>query len=131
MKNFKRLCLTALPLLMLTILVSCSKDDDEKPVESHKVVFKAESSSDASIMTALFTNATGDITTNSSVNSTTFTSAELTIPSSIPVISFGANGTGTSSTSTLKVQIWVDGKMVKENVSTGTILSATTTYSFQ
>lgn len=130
MKNFKKLLLAVLPLMALAILASCSKKGDETPAGTHKVVFKAETSSDASISTALFTNATGDVTTNTSVNSKTFTSAELTIPSSVMVINFGATGSGASANSSLKVQIWVDGNLVKENIGTGTTLSATTSYTF-
>ena len=118
-----------LPILVVAVLASCKKDDDSSA--THKVKFKAETSSDSKISTVLYTNVTGDVTSNTSVNSTTFNSAELTIPSSVPIISFGATGSGATANSTIKVQIWVDGVMVKENVGTGTALSATTSYSFK
>lgn len=130
MKSIKKLLLVALPLLAMVVFFGCSKDDDEAPSGSHKVVFKAETSSDATMSVVVYTNESGDQTANSSVNSSTYTSAELTIPASIPYIAFAANGTGTSSSSTIKVQIWVDGKMVKENTGMGTALTATTGYAF-
>lgn len=129
MKNFRKLFLALLPVLVIAVLASCKKDDDSSA--THKVKFKAETSSDAKLSTVVYTNVTGDVTSNTSVNSTTFNSAELTIPSSVPIISFGATGSGATANSTIKVQIWVDGVMVKENVGTGTALSATTSYSFK
>lgn len=129
MKNLRKLLLGLLPILVVAVLASCKKDDDSS--STHKVKFKAETSSDSKISTVLYTNVTGDVTSNTSVNSTTFNSAELTIPSSVPIISFGATGSGATANSTIKVQIWVDGVMVKENVGTGTALSATTSYSFK
>lgn len=128
MKNIAKILSLSFIVLAVTILFSCKKDNNNDG--THKVKFKAETSSDAKLSSVVYTSATGDLTTNSSVNSSSFASAELTIPSSIPIISFGANGTGASAGSTLKVQIWVDGVMVKENIGTGTALSATTSYSF-
>ena len=126
MKNIAKILSLSFIVLAVTVLFSCKKDNNGP----HKVKFKAETSSDAKLSAVIYTSETGDITSNSSVNSSSFSSAELTIPSSVPVISFGANGIGASAGSTIKVQIYVDGVMVKENTGTGTALSATTTYSF-
>ena len=127
MKKIARtLSLSFIIMLAVTVLFSCKKENKSG---THKVKFKAETSSDAKLSSVVYTNETGN-TTNSSVNSSSFSSSELTIPSSIPVITFGASGTGANAGSTLKVQIWVDGNLVKESIGTGTALSATTTYSF-
>ncbi|MFI5451663.1 hypothetical protein ACHMWN_05845 [Pedobacter sp. UC225_61] len=128
MKNSAKILSLSFIVLVATVLFSCKKDNNNDG--THKVKFKAETSSDAKLSSVVYTSETGEATTNSSVNSSSFASAELTIPSSIPAISFGATGIGNSAGSTLKVQIWVDGNLVKENISTGTTLSATSTYSF-
>ena len=127
MKNISRTLSLSLIMLAVSVLFSCKKENKSG---THKVKFKAETSSDAKLSSVFYTRETGDIITNSSVNSSSFSSSELTIPSSIPVITFGASGTGANAGSTLKVQIWVDGNLVKESTGTGTALSATTTYSF-
>lgn len=127
MKTISKTLSLSFIVLAVTILFSCKKEDNSG---THKVKFKAETSSGAKLTSVLYTNETGDITTNSTLNSSSFSSSELTIPSSIPVITFSASGTGASAGSTIMVQIWVDGNLVKESVGTGTALSATTTYSF-
>jgi len=40
------------------------------------------------------------------------------------------NAIGASATSTLKVQIWVDGELKKEGTSSGQYLSASAAYTF-
>lgn len=127
MKNIAKIISLSLILLTTTALVSCKKDSNSGP---HKVKFKADTSSDSKLTAVVYTSETGANTTSSSINSSSFASSELTIPSSVSVISFSANGTGASAGSTLKVQIYVDGNLVKENIGTGTTLSATATYSF-
>jgi len=129
MKNIVKILSLSFIVLTVTVFYSCKKDNDNKS-GTHKVKFKAETSSEAKLSAVVYTNESGDVTSNSSLNSSSFSSAELTIPSSVPIISFRANGNGASAGSTLKVQIWVDGNLVKENTGTGTALTASTTYSF-
>ena len=126
MKNIAKMLSLSLIMLIATVLFSCKKDN----TGPHKVKFKAETSSGAKLSAVTYTSETGEIITTSSLNSSSFSSAELTIPSSVPLISFTANGIGESAGSTIKVQIYVDGNLVKENIGTGTTLSATSTYSF-
>lgn len=128
MKNIAKILSLSFIVLAATVLFSCKKDNNNSG--TYKVKFKAETSSGAKLSSVIYTSETGDIITNSSVNSSSFSSTELTIPSSVKVISFTANGIGESAGSTLKVQIYVDGNLVKENVGTGTTLSATANYSF-
>ena len=124
--------LSAIVLLLAfsIVSVSCSKDDDNTPdtKKERKVKFKAFTSDNAAISIIIHTNAQGDPQTLTNINAKTWESPEITIPSSVPAINFGANG-GTinpNDNGKLTVQIIIDGKVVKENVSNGNILSATT-----
>ncbi|TZF85884.1 hypothetical protein FW774_02095 (plasmid) [Pedobacter sp. BS3] len=129
MKKVTRWMALSLAVALIVSVSSCKKDKDS-PNGTHKIVYKAEISGGGQISTAIFTNAQGDQTTQTDVNTTTWTSAELTIPESVQVIGFGCSGSGATASSTLKIQIYVDGNLVKENTGTGTILTASTTYSF-
>jgi hypothetical protein len=125
MKNIFKILTVSFIVLTVSVFYSCKKDASR----TYKVKFKAETSSDAKLSAVAYTNETGNVT-NSSLNSSSFASSELTIPSSVSIITFSANGNGASAASTLKVQIYVDGNLVKENTAAGTVLTASTTYSF-
>lgn len=127
MKNIFKILSVSFIVLTVSVFSSCKKDDASR---THKVKFKAETSSDAKLSAVAYTNETGNVTNNSSLNSSSFASSEITIPSSVPMITFSANGNGTGAGSTLKVQIYVDGNLVKENIGTGAVLTASTSYSF-
>lgn len=124
--------LSAIVLLLAfsIVSVSCSKDDDNTPdtKKERKVKFKAFTSDNATISIVIHTNAQGDAQTHTNVNAKTWESPEITIPATVPAINFGANGgtINTNDNGKLTVQIIMDGKVVKENVSNGNILSATT-----
>ena len=126
MKNIFKILSVSFIVLTVSVFYSCKKDASR----TYKVKFKAETSSDAKLSAVAYTNETGNVTNTSSLNSSSFASSELTIPSSVSIITFSANGNGASAGSTLKVQIYVDGNLVKENTGTGTVLTASTTYSF-
>jgi hypothetical protein len=130
MKRFTKILSLAL-VLGLTLLFSCSKDKDNSPSGSHKVVFKAIGSSGVSVSTAVYTDGSGKAETFTSLTGETWTSKEYTIDASSRIISFGANGTGPNANSTLVVEIWVDGVKKADGPSTGTILSASATYAFK
>ncbi len=55
---------------------------------------------------------------------------EITVPAGTEVIHIGANAIGVLAASVLKVQIYVDGVLKKEGVSTGEVMSAQTMYNF-
>lgn len=71
------------------------------------------------------------LTTVSGINSQSWTSPELTVPSGANVASIIANAAGANASSTLKVQVYVDGVLKKEGTSTGTALSATAQYNLE
>ncbi len=125
MEKFKKLLALSFCLVVLTALFSCSKDDDNNGPRN--VEFKVTASSNASISTVVHTSAQGDATTLTSLSGNTW-STKLTVNADVQAISLGANATATDATGTLKVQVLIDGVVVKENTSSGQYLSATTVY---
>lgn len=102
----------------------CSKKNDDTPSgSSKKVVFKAEASVGSSVNLAVY-GYDASLTTASSLSGTTWTSPEITVPASANVASITVNGMGSNASSTLKVQIFVNGELKKEGTSSGTALSA-------
>jgi len=131
MKNITKVLSLAL-ILSLTFLFSCKKDNDETPSGStHKVVYKAVGSSGTNIGVAVVSTGLGATESFTSLSGSTWTSPEYTISSSAIVLGGAVNGTGPDANSTLTMQVWVDGVMKAEGKSTGQILSASTTFSFQ
>ncbi|RNL49595.1 hypothetical protein [Pedobacter jejuensis] len=117
--------------LILTLFFACKKDNDTPSGGAHKVIYKAVGSAGTNINIAVTaTGVSGGTETFTSLTGSTWTSPEYTFPANAVVATAAVSGTGPSATSTLKVQIFVDGVMKAEGNSTGTILSAQGTYSF-
>lgn len=125
MEKFKKLLMLSFCLVVLTAVFSCSKDDDNNGPRN--VEFKVTASSNASISTVVHSNVQGEATTLTSLSGNTW-STKLTVNADVQAISLGANATATDASGTLKVQILIDGVVVKENTSSGQYLSATTVY---
>lgn len=118
-------------ILSLTLLFACKKDKKDAPSNgTHKVVFKAIGSAGTKIGVAVYTDGSGKNESFTSLDTQNWTSNEYTIPSSAHAVTFGANGTGADPSSTLVVEIWVDGVKAAEGKSTGKILSSSATLSF-
>ena len=119
--------------LIFGFVSSCSDDDDDNPAngagETHKVVFKAIASSGSNIDVAVY-GIDGNPTTASSLSGTTWSSPEVTAEKGAYTANVAVNAIGTGASSTLKVQIWVDGELKKEGTSSGQYLSASTSYTF-
>ncbi|SES27903.1 hypothetical protein [Pedobacter rhizosphaerae] len=130
MKNIKHFLSLTL-ILSLTFLFSCKKDNDTPAVTTHKVVYKAVASAGSSIGIAVVSDGKGGNESFTSLSGSTWTSPEYTVPSSVIAVAAAVSATGTSATSTLNLQIWVDGVMKSEGKSTGAVLSANAAYSFQ
>jgi hypothetical protein len=119
-----------LALMFASIFTGCSKDDDNKPSSSsHKVTFKAVASTGSNISIAVY-GYDANPTTATSLSGTTWSSPELTVPAGTVLATAAVSATGVDASSSLKVQIFVDGELKKEGTSTGEILSASATYSF-
>ncbi|RZJ79759.1 MAG: hypothetical protein EOO47_09800 [Flavobacterium sp.] len=127
MKKIAKILSVSFVVLATTLLFSCKKDDDKKA--SHEVEYKVSITS-GSLSTIVHTNNQGDQTTLTSISGTSWSSGKITIPSTVPVIGFGANATSTDAGAKMTVQIIVDGEVKKENTSTGTVMSSTSTYQF-
>ncbi|WP_199118569.1 hypothetical protein [Pedobacter sp. ASV28] len=125
MKKFRKLLAISSCLIVLTVLFSCKKDKDTD--KSHEVEYKVIASSNATISAVVHTNVQGDATTLTSIGSNTW-SAKVTVQAGVQAISLGANAIATDATGTLRIQIIVDGVVVKENTSSGQALSATAVY---
>lgn len=128
---FKGVFVAVITVMVFSFVESCRKDDDDNPedVKTQKIVFKAEASSGANITKAVY-GIDGNPITVTGLNGTTWTSPEITAEGVVYNSNVVVNATGVDASSTLKVQIWVDGVLKKESVSTGTTLSASAAYSF-
>ena len=115
----------------LFLLGSCSKDDSAKPASrTHKLVFKAEASAGCNITNAAY-GTDDNITDKSSLSGTTWQSEEITTSSEVQAATISVGALGVNTSSTLTVQIYIDGKLKKEGKSTGEYLSAGATYLFK
>lgn len=116
--------------MLMGFVTSCSKDnDDNGGGRSHKVVFKAIASSGSNIEMAAY-GIDGNPTTATSLSGTTWSSPEVTSEPGAYNANVAVNAIGANASSTLKVQIWVDGELKKEGTSSGEILSASAGYTF-
>ncbi|PRB01326.1 hypothetical protein CQ046_15720 [Chryseobacterium sp. MYb7] len=144
-KVFQNIIAVFLPLLLGSLFVSvtsCKSNEDEIEQKiAHKWYYKVEASEGAAITIISYANHVSGETKNISINGisgTTWTSGEFSETSiavprkhkwAIPMhIKAKANGTDISST--LKVQIYVDGVLVKEVKDIGLIPSAEARYEF-
>lgn len=117
--------------LIAIATISCSKDKNNAPSStSNKLVFKAEASSGSSLNMAVY-GYDNTLTTASSLGGTTWTSPEITAPANASVASVTLNAMGANASSTLKVQVYVNGVLKKEGTSSGTALSATAQYNLK
>jgi len=111
---------------------SCSKDDgdDANGGNSHKLVFKAEVSAGSSINQSVYGYDTS-LTTVTGLGGLAWTSPEVTAPANARVASFVVNAVGANASSTLKLQVFVDGVLKKESTSTGTALVSQAQYTLR
>lgn len=131
--NFKKAVLGSRMLLMALGLVfavsSCSKDEGGGGNSgTHKVVFKGVGSDGVVIGTVGYSIGT-EIHTKGDLSVNSWSTEELTFTGNTP-LNVTVNATGTNPNSTVKAQIFVDGKLVKEGTSTGTYLSATAAHNY-
>ncbi|UWX58819.1 hypothetical protein N0B40_10195 [Chryseobacterium oranimense] len=129
----KGMFVVLLTTMFIGFATSCSNDDDDDnngpAKKSHKIVFKAIASSGSNIEVAVY-GIDGNPTTASSLSGTTWTSPEVTSEAGAYNANVAVNAIGADASSTLKVQIWVDGELKKEGASSGQYLSASASYVF-
>jgi len=129
---FKGVFVAFITVMVLSLVESCRKDNDDdtsEDIKTQKVVFKAEASSGVNISKAVY-GIDGNPITVTGLSGTTWTSPEITTEGIVYNSNVVVNATGVDAASTLKVQIWVDGVLKKESVSSGLTLSASTSYTF-
>lgn len=128
---FKGLFVAVITVMVLSFVESCRKDNDDnsEDIKTQKVVFKAEGSSGVNINKAVY-GIDGNPITVTGLSGATWTSPEVTAEGIVYNTNVVVNATGVDAASTLKVQIWVDGQLKKESVSSGMTLSASTSYTF-
>jgi pyridoxal biosynthesis lyase PdxS len=130
MKKRKKKITSLFILTMISFaFTACSKDDGGSEnipnASTHTLVLKAETSSGSTLSHLLY-GYDSNQTTVSGLGVATWTSLEIALPENASVVNFSANGVGIDAASTLKLQIFVDGVLKKEEVGTGTILSVRT-----
>lgn len=127
---FKGLFVAVITVMVLSFVESCRKDDEvSEEVKTQKVVFKAEASSGVTITKAVY-GIDGNPITVTGLSGTTWTSPEIAMEGVLYNSNVVVNAIGLDATSTLKVQIFVDGQLKAEGVSSGQNLTASTSYTF-
>lgn len=126
--------LSLMVLGLFAVLTSCNNDDDILVV-SHKIVYKAEASAGSNITSAGYYTGSEKITYASGVSGTMWVSPENNRGVGVPVGTTASQtayanvkATGTSASSTLKVQIYVDDVLTKEFMTTGQDLNVEAKY---
>lgn len=108
------------------IIAACSSDNDNS-IAGKKASFKVVGSNGANISTIVY--ALGSETfpvTN--VNNTSWSSQEITIPNNVNTLSLSGNATGTSQSSSIRLEIYVNGQLKKQQTTSGTVMSTFTQY---
>jgi hypothetical protein len=135
-KVFQKIAVVFLPLLLIglfAVVTSCHGDEERYEV-SHKIMYKAEVSAGSNLKMVEWT---GHFDPPTSVSGTTWTT-ETTETMRLRVgeivndpVFINAYATGANSSSTLKVQIYVDGVLKKEVTTTGQDLKSKANYNVE
>jgi hypothetical protein len=97
----------------------CQVAKKDKNEELQTVEYRATTSDDANIQTVSYTDADGNPKTVPVLNLKKWSSGDLLIPRSVTPLKITATGPGAADTSTLKIQIFVDGSLRKEEIKKG------------
>lgn len=134
-KVFQKIAAIFLPLLMIglfAIATSCHGDEERYEV-SHKIMYKAEVSAGSNLKSVYWQNhldpltISGTVWTNETTETMSLPVGEIrNYPAVVKAKAIGAN-----ASSTLKVQIYVDGVLKKEVITTGQDLEARADYSVE
>lgn len=129
MKLSQKLLLLSTLLLALVFTACKGKKDDPAP-SGHKVKFKAIATAGSKITNTQFGASGGEVTSASNLNVTTWESPEVTYPGNVVSVYMGVGGDGKDANAVLKAQIYVDGVLKKESITTGTVFIANVIYTF-
>jgi hypothetical protein len=135
-KVFQKIAAIFLPLLMIglfAIATSCHGDEERYEV-SHKIMYKAEVSAGSNLKSVIWqyhldpaTSISGTVWTNETTETMQLRVGEINNYTAI----VKAKAIGANASSTLKVQIYVDGVLKKEVITTGQDLEARADYSVE
>jgi len=136
-KNSIKGFLSLILMGLLAVVISCSHDEEKYDV-THKVVYKAEVSAGSDITNVQFNEPGRDPKPAMNVSGITWTSPEvantwkLAVGETHPLSALAiVKATGANASSTLKVQIYVDGILKKEKMATGQNLSVDIQYDIE
>lgn len=113
-------------LFFATIFTGCSKDNSPAKT-GHRIKYKVTASAGSTVNTVVYIAGNGQSTTLSGLSVPTWESAEFDLPASTGSVSLVATGTAANATSTLKVEIYVDGVSKRESTATGPVSFGTST----
>ena len=129
--------LSLMVLSLFAAVTSCSRDEEKYDV-THKVIYKAEVSAGSNITSVQFNEPGREPKPAVSISGTTWVSPEITrteklsVGTAFPLTALAdVKATGATISSTLKVQIYVDGILKKEEVVTGQNLKAIAQYDIE
>jgi hypothetical protein len=105
-------------------VLSCSHDDEPAPKVSHKVVIKAEASTGSNITGGKHSFYANEEFENFTASGEKWTKEVTTsgTQGTDGVIRAEVNATGVNASSTLKVQLYIDGTLKEERMATGQTL---------
>ncbi|WP_346238772.1 hypothetical protein ABDK00_004970 [Niabella insulamsoli] len=116
----KSILFMAVATIVFLTLNSCSKDD--APGGTYTIQYKLVGSPGVVISNAVYaTDGTGGMETRSNIGSQNFETDVFTFAND-GYPSMSCNATGPNNNSTLKAQIFKNGKLLKESTATGEIL---------
>ncbi|WP_333696532.1 MmpS family transport accessory protein [Flavobacterium sp.] len=111
--------------LLSIIITGCSSDDNSS--NSRKVTFKVVGSNGANITTIVYA-LNSETFPVLNVNSSNWTSEEITLPADVNILSLSGNAIGSSASSSIRLEILVNGQVKKQQSASGTVMSTFTQY---
>lgn len=121
---------------LFAIIISCRCEEEQDYEITHRIVYKAEGSAGVQIISARYHGYVGaNLITAPNVSGNQWTSPEVKMTHRLPAGKINTEGTlaiikatGANVSSTLKVQIYVDGTLKKEVTATGQDLNIEAQY---
>lgn len=127
MKSTRKLLKNLLFVLLLTISLSGCSNDDGNSSNERKVTFKVIGTNGANITTIVYA-LDSETFPVLNVNSSNWTSEEITLPADVNILSLSGNAIGSSASSSIRLEILVNGQVKKQQSASGTVMSTFTQY---
>lgn len=127
MNSTKKLLKSLLFVLLLTVTLSGCSNDDGNSSNERKVTFKVIGTNGANITTIVYA-LDSETFPVLNVNSSNWTSEEITLPADVNNLSLSGNAIGSSASSSIRLEILVNGQVKKQQSASGTVMSTFTQY---